>query len=103
MEEQLKSAQAYLQQRAMSTRKVKNDGLIRLSTSVVSASEVEAVLDMVMKGTFLDFYKEYNKMLAPIYNKETKKECCSETVEDLKEIGRASCREGGEQRRRQGV
>lgn len=63
--EQLELAKAFLKRRAMSTEKVKNDKLILMQTNVVCASEVEFVLDMVMKGEFLKYYNKFKELGHP--------------------------------------
>jgi len=60
--DQLELAQAFLKRRAMSTEKVKNDKLILNQIEVISASEVDYVLQMVKKGTFLEYYNRFKKL-----------------------------------------
>ena len=56
--EQLELAIQYLKRRAVSTEKV-NNKLMKQLIAVLPISEVEAVLEMVKNGEFLNFY---NKM-----------------------------------------
>lgn len=56
--EQLELAIQYLKRRAVSTEKV-NNKLMKQFIAVLPISEVEAVLEMVKSGEFINFY---NKM-----------------------------------------
>lgn len=55
--EQLELAIKYLKKRAVSTERV-NNKLMKQFISVIPASEVESVLEMVKSGEFLNFYND---------------------------------------------
>lgn len=55
--EQLQLAIRYLDKRAISTTHI-NNKLMKQFVKVLRASEVDAVLKMVVKGEFKDFYNE---------------------------------------------